>query len=835
MGNWKRSLDLVALVAGLVLTMAGWRVAQRLADQELRQNLESHVNVTKESIQAELANYRNILIGARGLFSASEDVDRSEFAAYFRGTGVFEEYPGIYSYVYALRVATDDLEDFRAELEQELDSGLIEGEISRTPADGEDHYLVKYIAYTHDTAPAAYGFDLFADGSRREALEKARDSGQPTASGPVILKGPEKLGFIMTIPVYSHGAEVGTETQRRQAIVGFINAAFVYEDLMDSIMARVEHLGMGGAMDVHIKDEGEFVYDSQPGEENAEHKQAEDFGELGTSRVVDVGGRTWQFSFFAARKDLLSGLEENLPTLVLVFGVVGSLLVFGMAYSLSSANVRAEDLAHQMTRELEKFKMAVEGTSEHIVITDPEARILYANKAVEVLTGYSREEIIGQRPSLWGKQMPQDFYQKMWETIKTHKQTFTGEVTNRRKDGSIYWASVSIAPILDSAGEVEFFVGVERDITHERSEKELVEKQVALRTAELMSEKAKLLASIEALMKAFIMVDVDGKIILTNNNVDKVFGEPGGEWTLAKLQERLGSSFDLNAAYHECLEGDQMLRNTVISWKNRYLEIRTSPVRGESDRGKRIGVLIIIGDVTEEKLLARSRDEFFSIASHELRTPLTAIRGNSDLIQQFYADRIKETDFQEMIADIHESAVRLIGIVSDFLDMSRLELGKITFKREQVDIEELMEKVLREFEVTGSRRKLGLKLVKSQKKLPLVMADADRLRQVVINLVGNGLKFTDEGGITLAAAENGGMVEVSVTDTGRGIGPDNQNLLFRKFQQASDGLLTRDATKGTGLGLYISRLMVEGMGGKIWLAKSEIGRGSTFMFSLPTK
>jgi PAS domain S-box-containing protein len=119
-------------------------------------------------------------------------------------------------------------------------------------------------------------------------------------------------------------------------------------------------------------------------------------------------------------------------------------------------------------RELEKFKLAVDGASDQIFITSPKGTILYVNKAAEKITGYSVEEIIGKTPRLWGGQMPAEFYEKLWDTIKTKKQTFRGEARNRRKDGHEYVASIHISPVLDTKGNALFFVGIEQDITEQK-------------------------------------------------------------------------------------------------------------------------------------------------------------------------------------------------------------------------------------------------------------------------------------------------------------------------------------------------------------------------------
>lgn len=241
----------------------------------------------------------------------------------------------------------------------------------------------------------------------------------------------------------------------------------------------------------------------------------------------------------------------------------------------------------------------------------------------------------------------------------------------------------------------------------------------------------------------------------------------------------------------------------------------------------------VFEDITKERNLERSREEFFSIASHELRTPLTAIRGNSDLIQQYYGDQLKDPDLKEMVSDIHESANRLIEIVNDFLDTSRLEQKRMKFNYEMIDMAELAHSVVKEYQVTGSRQNIALVVSEPKQPLPKVFADRNRTKQVLINLVGNALKFTDNGSITISFEPMNGFIKTLVKDTGHGMSPEAQSLLFRKFEQTSTSVLTRDSVRGTGLGLYISRMIMDQMHGHIQLESSAVGVGTTFSFTLP--
>lgn len=476
--------------------------------------------------------------------------------------------------------------------------------------------------------------------------------------------------------------------------------------------------------------------------------------------------------------------------------------------------------------QLEQFKFALDGTSEHIILTDIDGKVTYANKAVEKLTGYTHEEVIGQNPRLWGGKMSDEFYTKMWKTIKEDRQPFEGEVRNQRKNKEEYFAHITISPILKDTNKLTGFVGIEQDVTESKKYEQRLEETVKKSTSELR-------ASIDALINAYILIDTNGKISLTNTNLTTLLGKPSKEWTLEELQAKLSPAFDFTSNWQTVVTHQKNNLSQDVVWRGKILEIRMNPVFSLEVKKQLLGVLVLLSDVTEERHLSRSRDEFFSIASHELRTPLTAIRGNTSLIQEMYLSKISDPDFAEMVQDIHESSVRLIGIVNDFLNVSRLEIGKLDFALASVDIMALSKDVIEEFKNEAKIKDIKLILKESNTKLPKVLADQDRLKEILINLVGNAIKYTDKGSVTLEYIIDGKKIKGLITDTGRGISAQNQELLFKKFQQASDSIFTRDTSKGTGLGLYITKLMVEGMAGTVALEATKEGKGSTFSFSLP--
>jgi len=184
---------------------------------------------------------------------------------------------------------------------------------------------------------------------------------------------------------------------------------------------------------------------------------------------LSIAGRKWALHFEDSSEFFPSSAEKLLPLTVLIAGLIFSFLIFFVLHSFSRTKLRALQLAQELTVDLQKFQLAVENASDHIIITNTDGNILYANKAAEIITGYSKKEMLGRKSGdLWGGKMDKAFYQKMWKTIKEEKKVFVGELTNKRKGGEKYEVQLRISPVLDEKGNEIFFVGIERDITREK-------------------------------------------------------------------------------------------------------------------------------------------------------------------------------------------------------------------------------------------------------------------------------------------------------------------------------------------------------------------------------
>jgi signal transduction histidine kinase len=236
--------------------------------------------------------------------------------------------------------------------------------------------------------------------------------------------------------------------------------------------------------------------------------------------------------------------------------------------------------------------------------------------------------------------------------------------------------------------------------------------------------------------------------------------------------------------------------------------------------------IVLLRDVRAEVELERMRDDFFFIASHELRTPLTVMKGNLELAQEAAPDG----PLRKTIAEALASVLRLIRIVNDYLDAARLDHGTLTVRLEDGFMADLVRQAVETIRPDAERKGLQIAYRESA-GLPAVRMDVERTLQILLNLLGNSVRYTSRGHIEVWHEVHDGMVETLVRDTGAGIAPEHHARLFTRFGQVGRGL-TR-TSGGSGLGLYISRKLAEQMGGSVVLKHSAPGQGSTFALRLP--
>jgi len=232
------------------------------------------------------------------------------------------------------------------------------------------------------------------------------------------------------------------------------------------------------------------------------------------------------------------------------------------------------------------------------------------------------------------------------------------------------------------------------------------------------------------------------------------------------------------------------------------------------------------------KILDKAKSEFISIASHQLRTPLTVIKGYVSMLEDGSIGQIDDMA-KSTIGKVGESAQRLVDLVNDLLDISRIEKGKMIYDKAKVSIEDLTESVFNELEQPAHNKELEYKFTKPKRALAKLFIDERKVRQVILNLIDNSIKYTPSGYTHVDVTVKGKEVIVAVTDTGVGLEPGEAERLFKKFQRGAG--ISVINTEGVGLGLFVAKKIIEAHDGKIWAESQGKGKGSTFAFSLPLK
>lgn len=500
-----------------------------------------------------------------------------------------------------------------------------------------------------------------------------------------------------------------------------------------------------------------------------------------------------------------------------------------------------------LAKDLEKFNLAVENASDHIMIMDTEGVIIYANPAMEKITGFKINEVLGDKnksQSFLQSLAKDDFYKKILEKIKLDKKSFTGEITNMRKSGDSYVALASISPILDEKGVVKFFVDIERDISEQKIAEEQIRKilnDLQERSQSLNMEKLKSDALLANIGDGIIATDQDGNITVLNDSIEKLLG-----WSREELINRPAIQA-LKLLYKDSKDVPLSKRPMVLALSTGE---KVSTPLGETYyykrkdgstfpagitvtpfvlNGKIVGTVSIIRDITIEKNIDQAKTEFVSLASHQLRTPLTSINWYSEMLLSEDMGKINETQ-KEYAQTIWNSSQRMTDLVNSLLNVSRLELGTFIIEPKPIEITAVAEDVLKELEVKIREKKIKIEKKYKPKQINL-SADDKLLRIVFQNLLSNAVKYTpDNGRVSVKIEKQTNKFYIEVSDTGYGIPQKDQPFIFGKLFRA-DNIQQKDI-EGTGLGLYIVKTIIENAGGKTWFESVE-NKGTTFFVTLP--
>jgi PAS domain S-box-containing protein len=507
----------------------------------------------------------------------------------------------------------------------------------------------------------------------------------------------------------------------------------------------------------------------------------------------------------------------------------------------------SEHNLRKKTMELEKFQQAADASFDYIMIADVNAIILYVNRAAEEMTGYSREEIVGKNfKDLWNCQASKEICDKMWDVIRNEKSPYAGEFKNKRKNGQKYLTSVRISPILDKKRDIKFYVIVERDITEEREvQVRIIRDAQKLQEANALMEQQKeraegILRFLKSIGDGIIATDLEEKIIFFNEAAEKLTGV-SSELAMGKKSSEVldifgeknpEKRFDIIAEALEC--SGNLCKTTdrfFLKRKNEFrVDISFSIAMIYDTQRKEQGCILSMHDVSEERELEKTKDNFLSVAAHQLRTPLSGIRWNLEMLLNGDVGKLPK-EAKEVVHDIDENNLRLVALVNDLLNVSRINMGKSMNLPEQVVVVENITLAIKSLNGFADKNKIKIVFDEKKNSKLKVMIIPRRFVESVGNVISNAVKYSPvEGVVKISVAEKAGNIEIAVTDAGIGIPKKDQSKIFSKFFRA--GNATIKDPDGSGLGLNVVKSFIEEAGGTVSF-ESEEGKGTTFLISLP--
>jgi len=711
-----RPIAWFVLAISLAASAGGWMIAWKHAKLEAGKQFEKEAGSITAALSERMRIYEDVLHGAAGLFAASLSVERGEWRAYLRSVSIEARFPGIDGVGFMAYVPRAGLSNFLAITRRDKPAHFAVQESSAT----NDLLVVKYIE-PQKRHREMLGRDMWGDREQRAVAERARDTGLAAMSGMLTLQvegRDPQTGCLMLLPVYRQGMPTETRLDRRAALEGWVFARFITAQLMFEVIGGNHpwlHLRI---LDADAAGPDNVVFDEDPELTEVRRRRAL----LSSLNSVEFGGRKWTLHF-ATKPAFEAGRRRGAGLGVGAVGGVISLLLFGIAWSLSLTRERALAMAAGMTRSLretnerlehERFllRTLMDNVPERIYFKDRQSRFLRASRAQLRALGLARpEEIIGKSD---GDFFSVEHSQQTGEDeqrLMAGGEPITKEEKVTRPDGTATWLLSTKMPLCDQSGSIMGTFGISRDITDRKRAEE------AMRQAKEVAEEA-----------------------------------------------------------------------------------------------------------------SRTKSQFMASMSHELRTPLNSVIGFANILRKNRAGNLGQAELN-FLDRIQANGRHLLALINDILDLSKIEARKLELNTGPIALDELVRETVAQQESLAREKSVEL-LTDLPARVAPVLSDAHKLKQVLINLIGNALKFTEQGSVTvrvLTDPADDHPLCLEVIDTGIGIPREKLGVIFDAFQQVETG--TTRKYGGTGLGLTVSQALCQLMGYHLEVA-SELGRGSTFRVNL---
>ena len=827
---------LLVFLLSVAATLWGWNQSIKDTTNVARERFNAQVQSTYDAVEQRLTYYEQALRGGALLFGVHGTISSSDWREYVTQMRIHEQFPGVRSLGVALRERAPP------------------NAANAAPRHGATHaqrFPVTFLQSHETQAQRLIGFDLYGDPARRVAMDWARDTGQPTLTGRVMIGkqsgSQEQAGVLLFLPLFERGKPVTSRDDRQSALKGYVYASIRMGDLITAVR------GINAQHRLRIRDVNENPSASLLFEDQAapEPPYAPLFAR---TMPFELGGRLWTLEF-ESNESFESRINYGEARLLLCSGLLFSLILAAVIAHLGSTRRRAERLAKTMTLELRQSAAAntvlaniVRQSGDAIITIGTDGLCDSWNEAAERLFGYKASEALGK--PLRDLQLSGLSTAEYAEVLKRQSSTHTNvrESRARTLDGELLEVLSTSSPRHDANGNPTGRIIGYRDIRELSSARGKLTHQLEF-TRQL----------IESIPHAIYFKDHEGRYIGFNRAFEELFAMRREHWIGKTVYEFSPE----RAAYYTAMDqalmacgGTQDYEGKARASDELERDVHYFKARFDMDKGRH-GIIGVVTDITGQKrsqqALARTatdlerrngeltaaRDaaeqanlakrDFLANMSHEIRTPMNAILGMTRLAldtplnhdQRFYMETVKT------------SADSLLEIINDILDFSKIEAGKLTLESVNFNLRDMLKQVVRTMALRAHEKGLELNWHVASIVPRSVTGDPLRLRQVLLNLLANAIKFTAQGEVELAVSlvgddGNEARLRFSIRDTGIGIAHDKLAHVFEAFSQADASTSRRFG--GTGLGLAISARLVEMMSG-VLLVESKLDQGSTFHFT----
>ncbi|RTE67047.1 response regulator [Amphritea opalescens] len=807
----------VVLFVSLVLTGLAWYISDSAVKQRAGERFSFQVQDVHKAMEQRMAEYAMALRSGSGLFNVANDLDRKDWKAFTDTLDLQEHFPGIQGLGYAVMVEPEDLNAHQKAIRGE---GFQNYSI-KPPGPRDLYSAIVYLEPFDWRNQRAFGFDMYSEPTRRQAMNIARDTGKPTVSGRVTLvqetDTDTQYGFLMYYPLYRSGEPVETLAQRRKALFGYVFSAFRMGDFMQGI------LGSGqDHIDFEIYDGSKasadkILYNNVPGISPRYGAEGHDPAFDGLY-VLDMGGHNWSLYLYS-RPGYLTGAEKSQPIIVAICGLVFDLLLFWIVANLSFSQKAAQRLAREMTEELsvseERHRLLFSNAGVVMLLSDPEdGSIFDANLGALEFYGYGIDAF---------KRMTLDSLSSSSASLQTNQEKLI-RLTHILANGDERVVELRNGKI--EMAHRTLILSIIIDVTRRQQAEE------ALKASERRYHEVFELAPVPMML----LERASGQFLMINHAAEIHYGYNRDEFKGMMLTDMVVDGCTLPTLIATDLSQESVHRKKDGS--EIRVELTARPIIYQDQEV----IIVAVVDVTERakasemleqarqqaEAVSQAKSEFVANMSHEIRTPMNAIVGLSQLLTEF---DLPDTA-RDYIMRMFNASRALLSLLNDILDYSKMDANRLALEHTEFQLEEVVTRSIDLFAIDAHEKGLRLYLDLPAYLPAKVIGDPLRLGQVLNNLIGNAVKFTAEGEIVLTvdAVCEADQIRLGfrVSDTGPGMPEDQIHLLFDSFSQL-DASTTRKYG-GTGLGLAICRSLAELMGGSIE-ASSVFGKGSEFRFS----